>query len=127
MSNRTLASNLRPATWAAAMVVALAATALAHHGWTGYDTDKTLTFTGTIRDSGYENPHGFVELEVPGNPAKTWHVVLAPPSRMQARGLPKEMLKTGATATVVGYVERTKPDELRAERIIIDGKATELR
>jgi len=127
MSKETLASKFRPAIGAAAMVVALAATAVAHHGWTGYDTDKTLTFTGTIRDSGYDNPHGFVKLEVPGDPAKTWHVVLAPPSRMQARGLPKEMLKTGAAATVVGYAERTKPDELRAERIIIDGKTTELR
>jgi hypothetical protein len=99
----------------------------AHHGWSGYDETRPLTFTGTIRDSGYENPHGFVELEVAGNPAKTWHVVLAPPSRMETRGLPKEMLKAGATATVVGYQEKTKPGELRAERITIGGKTTELR
>ena len=99
----------------------------AHHGWSGYDETKPLTFTGTIRDSGYDNPHGFVELEVPGNPAKTWHVVLAPPSRMETRGLPNEMLKTGTTATVVGYQEKTKPGELRAERITIGGKTTELR
>jgi Family of unknown function (DUF6152) len=101
--------------------------ALAHHGWSGYDETKPLNLTGTIRDSGYDNPHGFVELEVAGTPAKTWHVVLAPPSRMETRGLPKEMLKTGTTVTVVGYQEKTKPGELRAERITIDGKTTELR
>jgi hypothetical protein len=99
----------------------------AHHGWSGYDETKPLNLTGTIRDSGYDNPHGFVELEVAGKPAKTWHVVLAPPSRMETRGLPKEMLKTGTTATVVGYQEKTKPGELRAARITIDGKTTELR
>jgi len=99
----------------------------AHHGWSGYDETKPLNLTGTIRESGYDNPHGFVELEVAGNPAKTWHVVLAPPSRMETRGLPKEMLKTGTTATVVGYQEKTKPGELRAERITINGKTSELR
>lgn len=62
-----------------------------------------------------------------GNPAKTSHVVLAPPSRMETRDLPKEMLKTGVTATVAGYQEKTKPGELRAERITIGGKTAELR
>ena len=62
-----------------------------------------------------------------GGGAKTWHAVLAPPSRMQARGLHREALKVGATATVVGYPNRTEAGEMRAERIIIDGKITELR
>ncbi|MGH8728823.1 MAG: hypothetical protein ACREV9_11875, partial [Burkholderiales bacterium] len=58
---------------------------------------------------------------------KTWIGVLAPPSRMQARGLPREGLKTGAEATLVGYPHRDNPEEMRAERIIIDGKTVELR
>jgi len=37
------------------------------------------------------------------------------------------MLKAGNSATVVGYANRNKPDELRAERITIDDKTTELR
>lgn len=125
---RKLISGVAPAILALGISLAFAGVAwAAHHGWSGYDETKPLTFTGTIRDSGYDNPHGFVELEVPGNPAKTWHVVLAPPSRIETRGLPKEMLKTGTTATVVGYQEKTKPGELRAERITIGGKTTELR
>jgi hypothetical protein len=59
------------------------AVALAHHGWSGYDSSKVLTLTGTIREAGYEHPHGFVKLETPG---KIWLVVLAPPSRMENRG-----------------------------------------
>lgn len=101
-----------------------ATNANAHHGWSGYDQDKTLTLTGEITESGYTHPHAYVKLETA---EKTWIAVLAPPSRMQARGLPREMLKTGAKATLVGYPSREDPEEMRAERIIIDGKTIELR
>jgi len=95
----------------------------AHHGWTGY-TDKETKLTGTIEKFSYENPHASVDLNADG---KRWHVVLAPPSRMQSRGLEKEMLKVGEKATVTGYVHRTIATELRAERIVIGDKTTELR
>jgi uncharacterized protein DUF6152 len=98
--------------------------AAAHHGWSGYDSQKTLNLTGVIRESGYEHPHGFLKLEVPG---KTWVVVLAPPSRMERRGLTQAMLAAGTTASVVGYPNRTDPDEMRAERITIKGQTVELR
>ena len=100
------------------------ATAAAHHGWSGYDASKPLELEGTIREAGYEHPHGYVKLEAPG---KTWLVVLAPPSRMENRGLSREMLSVGNTATVVGFQNRTNPEELRAERITIGTKTTELR
>jgi hypothetical protein len=96
----------------------------AHHGWSEYDSTKELKLTGKIVESGYEHPHGHIRFEAPG---KTWNVVLAPPSRMENRGLPKEWLKTGATATVEGYANRNKPEEMRAERITINGKTIELR
>jgi hypothetical protein len=95
-----------------------------HHGWSEYDSSNALKLTGQIVESGYEHPHGHLRLETPG---KTWNVVLAPPSRMERRGLEKEMLKPGATATVEGYPNRAKPEEMRAERITIQGKTTELR
>jgi hypothetical protein len=109
---------------AVCILAALPLAALAHHGWSEYDSDKLLKLSGTIAEAGYEHPHGFVKLETPG---KTWHAVLAPPSRMDARGLPKDMLKAGAQATVEGYQNRNKPEEMRAERIVIGGKTVELR
>ena len=96
----------------------------AHHGWSGYDSTKELTLTGTIKESGYEHPHGHVRLEMPG---KVWLVVLAPPTRMASRGLPAVKLRPGAAATVVGYPHRSTEDEMRAERITIDGATVELR
>ena len=58
---------------------------------------------------------------------KTWIAVLAPPSRMDNRGLSKEMLKPGTRVTLVGYANRSKPEEMRAERITVAGKTVELR
>jgi hypothetical protein len=107
-----------------AIAAALPGFVLAHHGWSEYDSSKVLKLTGKIVESGYEHPHGHVRLETPG---KTWSVVLAPPSRMERRGLEKGALKPGATVTVEGYPNREKPEEMRAERISVNGKAVELR
>jgi hypothetical protein len=115
---------LRNLALAAVATAAMAAPVLAHHGWSEYDSTKTLNVTGTIRESGYEHPHGHIRLEASG---KTWVVVLAPPSRMERRGLPAVAIKPGANATVVGYQNRNKPEEMRAERITIGGKTVELR
>ena len=107
------------------MVLALAPTSLcAHHGWSEYDSTQAMTLTGVIKESGYEHPHGHVALEVSG---KVWHVVLAPPSRMENRGLSAAGLKAGNRVTVVAYPNRTKPDEARAERSTVNGKTVELR
>ena len=107
------------------MTLALAALpALAHHGWSGYDSSKEMRLDGVIKESGYEHPHGHIRLEASG---KIWTVTLAPPSRMENRGLPSSMLAPGTKAAVVGYPSRTDPAEMRAERIIIAGKTVELR
>ncbi len=109
------------------LILALAAmplAALAHHGWSEYDSDKLIKLTGRISESGYEHPHGYVKLVTPG---KTWQAVLAPPSRMEARGLANDAIKVGATVTVEGYANRNKPGEMRAERITAGGKTVELR
>ncbi len=117
MSTRTMVGAL-------ALMALVPAAAAAHHGWSSYDGTKPLTVTGVIKEAGYEHPHGHIALQAPG---KTWSVVLAPPSRMENRGLPREMLKPGVQATVVGYQHRGEPQEMRAERITIEGKTVELR
>ena len=97
---------------------------LGHHGWSGYDSSKLLKLSGKIVESGYEHPHGHVRLETPG---KTWLVVLAPPSRLDFRGLSRDLLKLGAIASVEGYRDRSKTEEMRAERITLGGKTFELK
>jgi hypothetical protein len=107
-----------------AALVFMAVNAGAHHGWSGYDSANALELKGTIVDSGYEHPHGFVRLKTA---QKTWLVILAPPSRMERRQLPRKNLAAGTEASVVGYPSRSEAEEMRAERITINGRTTELR
>lgn len=107
------------------LLAALAATpVLAHHGWSEYDDSRPLNLTGTIESSSYTQPHGHLRLKTSDG---SWDVVLAPPSRMETRGLEKSMIAPGQHAVVYGYPHRTKSDEMRAERITIGDKTTELR
>lgn len=98
--------------------------AFAHHGWGGYDTTKSFTMTGEITRLTYENPHCAIEMQIDG---RLWHFVLAPPSRMQRRGVTAEMIAVGKTCTVFGYPHMSMPDEARIEYLIIDGRRYELR
>lgn len=97
---------------------------LLHHGWSSYDQKKVLNLKGEILEYSYDNPHGMLKFKADN---KTWTVVLAPPSRMQSRGLTEDMLKKGTKAEVVGYPHLEIKDEMRAERIIVGEKTTELR
>ena len=101
----------------------LGTSASAHHGWSGYK-DKSINLNGSIAEASYSNPHASMTLKTE---EKTWHVVLAPPSRMLARGLTKEMLTVGTEVRVEGYPHLKTADELRAERIVVAGKTIELR
>lgn len=100
------------------------ASALAHHGWGSYDDTKVVRLAATIETMTYENPHGELAAQFEG---KTWRIILAPPSRMLSRGLPPEMLKPGTQIQVEGYPSKLHVDEMRAERITVDGKRVELR
>ena len=101
-----------------------AASATAHHGWSSYDSDRPLTVTGTIERVSSGNPH--VTVFVAGADG-TWEVVLAPLSRMEARGADATVVQAGKTIEAYGYPSRDQAREMRAERITIDGRTFELR
>ncbi|GBD47252.1 DUF6152 family protein [Methylopila sp. Yamaguchi] len=102
----------------------MATPALAHHGWSSYDSTKLVTLQGPVLESRFGNPHGSVTIEHEG---KRWEAVLAPPSRMTARGLTEADIAVGATVKLEGYVSTRVATELRAERIIVGSKTVELR
>jgi hypothetical protein len=98
--------------------------ALAHHGWGSYDAARPVTVTGPILTSKYENPH--VTLTVRGSD-KVWTVTLAPTSRMINRGALAALVAVGKNISAFGYPSTVQPDEIRAERITVDGKTIEMR
>ena len=96
----------------------------AHHGWGSYDAASPLTIEAPVESIVWGNPHGEMTVQHEG---QMWHVTLAPPSRMQMRGLSPEMLHPGTAVSVQGYPSRDKPNEMRAERLIVGGETYELR
>jgi hypothetical protein len=109
---------------AAAFLLSAPLAAWAHHGWSSYDADKTMTVEAKVKSAAYRNPHGEITVDHGG---KTWNIVLAPVSRMEARGLAAADVAVGKTVTVVGYPRTDGVAEIRAERIIAGGKTVELR
>jgi hypothetical protein len=107
-----------------ALCAALAGPAAAHHGWGSYDASKPVTVTGPILTTKYENPHATITVR---GSDKVWTVTLAPTFRMANRGAPAEMVAAGKTVTAVGYPSTVEKDEMRAERITVDGKTVEMR
>lgn len=98
--------------------------AFAHHGWGSYDAAHPITVVGPIQALKYENPHA--EITVKGAD-KVWTVTLAPTFRMSSRGASPEVVAVGKTVSAYGYPSTVTSDEMRAERITIDGKTYELR
>ena len=98
--------------------------AQAHHGWGSYDASTPLTIEAPVETILWQNPHGEMTLQHEG---QMWHVTLAPPSRMQMRGLSAQMLQPGTAVSAKGYPSRTNPNEMRAERLIVGGETYELR
>jgi hypothetical protein len=123
MISRTAHPLRAGASLVAALSLAWAAAASAHHGWSGYQ-EQAQQLKGRVKAVQFANPHGTVELEVDG---RDLVIVLAPTSRMEARGLTRADLVVGETVTVEAYPHESKANELRAEWIEVRGKKTQLR
>jgi hypothetical protein len=115
-----------PPLFAAALFLVLLlplSAAWAHHGWSGYHTNLR-TLSGQVDSYEYIYPHAVLRLTFDGKPME---IVLAPPSRMDRRGLEAVSIKPGDQVSVQGYVNRQHETEMRAERVTVNGQTFELR
>ena len=85
---------------------------------------KNFSIRGEVETLRWQNPHVHVDVKHQG---ATWEAVLAPPSRMEARGLKPDMIKAGTIVALEGYASTRVEREMRAERITVNGKTVELR
>jgi hypothetical protein len=104
--------------------LAFAGPAAAHHGWGSYDAARPVTVMGPILTSKYENPHATITVK---GSDKEWTVTLAPTSRMSSRGASAELIAVGKTVSAYGYPSTVDKNEMRAERITVEGKTIEMR
>ncbi|TKD51766.1 DUF6152 family protein [Sphingomonas baiyangensis] len=110
--------------FAACAIAAMPAAALAHHGWSSYDESKPITLTGPLNSVTWGNAHGTAKMNWRGG---SWDVVLAPTTRMEARGLAKNEIDAGQRISLTGYVRKDGTPEMRVERVFVNDKKVELR
>jgi hypothetical protein len=95
----------------AAVGVALAiapAAAFAHHSFAMFDRAKMYTWTGTVEEFNWTNPHVHMTVNVPagaGDPATVgrWDIEGASPNIMARQGWTRNTFKVGDHITVVGH------------------------
>lgn len=107
-----------------AMFALLTGAALAHHGWGSYDANTPVTVAGPIVTSKFENPHATIKVQASD---KIWTVTLASISLMNSRGATEKVVAVGQNVSAYGYPSTVDKDEMRAERITVNGKTYEMR
>ncbi|CAM5216769.1 hypothetical protein BTHI11S_03502 [Bosea thiooxidans] len=103
----------------AALGVALAGPALAHHGWS-WAEDAQTTLQGTIRQISMAPPHPMLMVELEG---KLWQVDLGNPNQTERSGFRGDTAKPGEAVTVLGNRHRDRSKlQIKAVRLTIAGK-----
>ena len=89
---------------ASALIVAFAASALAHHSPAAFEAQKTVTLVGTIKEFRWQNPHTWIEIMVPNDKGQEvlWAVELTSPTYLVRAGWKSNTLKPGDKVTIVG-------------------------
>jgi hypothetical protein len=93
----------------AAIAVALAAPAFAHHSFAMFDADKTVTLEGTVKEFEWTNPHAWLRIMV--NDEKTgkaavWALELSSPARLVTMGMHADSVKPGDAVSVTFHPMR---------------------
>ena len=109
----------RSITLAAAVMLAAATAAYAHHGWS-WTQDGFFELKGRITAIYIGNPHATLDVDAEG---EVWRVEMAPPSRTIAAGFTEDVAKAGDEVTAIGNRSLDETEKrMKAVRIIVKGK-----
>jgi len=87
----------------AAVVIAAAGAASAHHSFAMFDQKAPKNITGTVAEFQWTNPHAFIEIDVPnaaGQPER-WSVELNSPNNLKRQGWKRTSLVPGDKTTIL--------------------------
>ncbi|RWN31440.1 DUF6152 family protein [Mesorhizobium sp.] len=112
-------NGIRNVTLTAAVILAAATAAYAHHGWS-WTEDGFFELRGKITAIYIGNPHATLDVDAEG---EAWRVEMAPPSRTIAAGFTEEVAKIGDEVTAIGNRSLDEKEKrMKAVRIIVGGK-----
>lgn len=109
---------------AAAAVGMLSGPALAHHGGAAFDQSQTLTFSGTVTELQFANPHVLVYFDVVKDGAtEKWSGWLTAPNKLARAGWTKRTLVPGDKITIAGTPHKGGEHILQIRKLVApDGK-----
>src|SRR5512132_2734926 len=118
---------MRKVLWSVVMAVALVVPALAHHSPAAFDRSKKVTLGGTVKEVRGQNPHTWIEVEVPDEKDKgkqvVWGVELTSPTYLIRAGWKSNIIKPGDKVTVVvNPVRRGEPSGIFVSMTLADGR-----
>ena len=108
-----------------ALAGAAPAPALAHHSPAAFDRSKEVTLTGTVKVFRWQNPHTFIDLEVPDEQGNLvlWGVELTSPTYLIRSGWKSNTITPGDKVTVkVNPVRTGEPAGIFISLTLPDGQ-----
>ena len=109
----------------ACAMLAVAATAWAHHSGAGVDRTRTVTISGVVKEFRWTNPHSWIDLEVTdakGTPT-VWSIEMNPPPYLVRSGWKASTLKAGDKVSVTLNPIRTgEPGGIFVSVTLADGR-----
>ena len=94
-----------------------AGVAEAHHSFAVFFSSdhEVVSLTGPVKEFHFTNPHGIIEIIVPGKgkPDQDWKIETNSPSIMIHRGWSKDVIKVGDVITVQGWPARDGSNYMR--------------
>jgi hypothetical protein len=122
MKYRLFILGVGVATWLGAVQVG------AHHGGAAFDQGQTLTFTGTVTEMTFTNPHVLVYWDVTRDgTTERWSGWLTAPTKLARAGWTKTTLKPGDKIEVSGTPHKGGSHILQIRKLVApDGKALPL-
>jgi hypothetical protein len=101
--------------------------AQAHHAFAAeYDATKPVTLNGIVTKVDWENPHGWIHMDIkdPNGTVKHWTIETAAPSQLSRYGLKKADFVDGMTAVVKGYQGKKDPVLANGRTLVLkDGRS----
>ena len=117
---------MKKAVWLSVLLtLAVVAPAFAHHSPAAFDRTKKVTLVGTVKEFRWQNPHTWIEVEVPDEKGKivVWGVELTSPTYLIRAGWKSNIIKPGDKVTVVvNPVRSGEPSGIFKSLTLADGR-----
>lgn len=117
--------QIRTTAWGVALVIALAAPLLAHHSATMFESQKTITVEGVVKEFQFTNPHSWLLVDVKNKNGSvtTWGFEAEGPSTLQRSGIRPSDFRTGTKLKITGRpMKDGSPAAVWVEAVREDGK-----